>query len=99
MTKAMAKLKDAISQSYAEWNEMFSKDTCDEFTTTISFVRTTKYIRVMANKGVWGFIVNVHNDKVFAYGDLLKTKSSKGPARNFARGNVFDEYEANWTGM
>jgi hypothetical protein len=46
-------------------------------------------------------VVNVHNDKQFRFGDLLKAASWKTPARNAARGNVVDgDFSfVKWTGL
>lgn len=64
-----------------------------------------KYIKVLTRggKSVWGFIVNVDNDKQFQYGDVLKAATYKTPARNRARCNLFDEVpeivaNVRWTG-
>jgi len=35
---------------------------------------------------------------MFRYGDILKAASWATPARNGARGNVFEEYTVRWTG-
>lgn len=42
------------------------------------------------DSSVWGFIVNIHDDKQFQYGDLLKASGWSAPARNKARGNIFN---------
>ena len=47
-----------------------------------------KYLKIIRDNSVWGFVVNVHDDKQFKYGDILLPKSWKGPQRNKARGNV-----------
>jgi hypothetical protein len=72
----------------------------DEFESTLRFEEGRKYIKVITNKSVWGFIVNVENDKQFKYGDILKAATWKTPTRNQARGNVVDEDFAwvRWTG-
>jgi hypothetical protein len=57
-----------------------------------------KYIKIIKDRAVWGFIVNVENDKKFKYGDILKAAGYNAPARNAARGNVFENYEVRWTG-
>ncbi len=73
-----------------------------EFKAGLSHKCGSKYIKVTKNLGdqtsVHSFIVNTHDDKKFNYGDILKAASWKAPARNFARGNIFEEYEIKWTG-
>lgn len=58
----------------------------------------SKYIKLVRDGGVWGFIVNTDNDKKFKKGDILKAAGYNAPARNAARGNIFEEYSVAWTG-
>lgn len=59
----------------------------------------TKYIKIINDGSVWGFVVNTDNDKKFRKGDILKAASWAAPARNKARGNILDGgYTINWTG-
>ena len=73
-----------------------------EFKNGISHKCGSKYIKVTKKLGdqtsVHSFIVNTHDDKKFNYGDILKAASWKAPARNFSRGNIFEEYKVKWTG-
>ena len=73
-----------------------------EFKNGISYKCGSKYIKVTKNLGnqtsVHSFIVNTYDDKKFNYGDILKAASWKAPARNFSRGNIFEEYKVKWTG-
>ena len=58
-----------------------------------------KYIKIIRENSVWGFIVNTDNDKVFKKGDILKAAGWNAPARNAARGHILDDdYYINWTG-
>jgi len=57
-----------------------------------------KYIKIMRDGSVWGFVVNIHDDDKFSFGDILKPASYNTPARNTARGNVFGGYTPNWLG-
>ena len=73
-----------------------------EFKNGISHKCGSKYIKVTKKLGdqtsVHSFIVNTYDDKKFNYGDILKAASWKAPARNFSRGNIFEEYKVKWTG-
>ena len=70
------------------------------FNERITYKTGSKYIKVFNEGGsVWGFVVNTDNDKKFKKGDILKAASWAAPARNAARGNIFDGgYTINWTG-
>ena len=64
----------------------------------------SKYIKVVkgmqdgSHESVWGFVVNTDNDSKFRKGDLLMAASWRAPARNFPRGNVFENYKIRWVG-
>ena len=78
------------------------KNSVVEFKNGISYNCGSKYVKVTKHLGdqtsVHSFIVNTHDDKKFNYGDILKAASWKAPARNFSRGNIFEEYKVKWTG-
>ena len=58
-----------------------------------------KYIKIISDRSVWGFIVNTDDDKKFRKGDILKAAGWNAPARNAARGNILDGgYCVQWTG-
>lgn len=70
----------------------------DEFIKGIRVEEGRKYIKIIKSNSVWGFIV-AKDDAKFKVGDILKAASYNAPARNKARGNIFDEsYSINWTG-
>ena len=71
-----------------------------EFNESISYKTGSKYIKITRERGgVWGFVVNIDNDKKFKKGDILKAAGYAAPARNFARGNIIDGgYTVRWTG-
>ncbi len=56
-----------------------------------------KYVKLISNRSVWGFVVKKDSDK-FKRGDILKAASWNAPATNKARGNIFEEYSVAWTG-
>lgn len=67
---------------------------------TLKVEEGKKYIKIIHGNSVWGFVVNVHDDKQFRFGDLLKAAGWKTPARNKPRGNVVDgDFSwVRWTG-
>lgn len=70
-----------------------------EFRESIRVTKGKKYIKIMEKRRVWGFVVAVDDDPKFKLGDILMAKSINGPARNHARGNIFDDsYTVHWTG-
>lgn len=70
----------------------------DEFEQGVSISVGKKYIKILTGHSVWGFVVNTDTDKKFRSGDILKAAGWAAPARNAARGNVFDGYSIAWTG-
>ena len=62
-----------------------------------------KYIKVITGSpdrpSVHSFIVATDSDSKFRKGDVLKPATWKAPAKNKARGNVFDgDFPMQWTG-
>lgn len=77
------KISDYQLQSMADFKEYMDVDV------------GKKYIRIVIDHNrpgarVWGFVVNTHDDPKFKYGDVLKAAGWKTPAKNKARGSVFD---------
>ena len=114
MSDALWHYKVYIGKDYENWTlgskALLSADNIEkrikensvvEFKNGIDHIRGSKYIKVIRKDNqtsVHSFIVNIHNDKKFKYGDILKAANWKTPARNFARGNIFEEYKVKWTG-
>lgn len=107
MEQALGRLVQKINENYvAWWNAYYPEGTSDsaakmieEFKDNIEIRYGKKYIKIIKQGSVWGFIVNDQNDKKFKYGDILKAASFNAPAKNKARGNIFDEeYSVCWTG-
>ena len=105
LSTAIDALIEKIKADYASWGNTGAPITdhraqmIQEFNDGISYTVGKKYAKIVREGGgVWGFVVIAHDDKKFAYGDILKPAGWATPARNFARGNVFDDkVAARWT--
>ena len=106
-------LVELAKEDYRKWSEMSSKfdgashsrlkikeDMIADYNRRISYSAGSKYVKVVTGNSVWGFVVRVHNDKKFRFGDILKPAGWATPARNFSRGNVVDRdfRGVSWTG-
>ena len=112
MNNEMNTLIENIKEDYLNWTTQcavangldalteINEKMIAEFNEKITYTVGTKYIKVIKKgSGVWGFVVNVDNDKKFKKGDLLMAAGYNAPARNAARGNILDgNYPINWTG-
>jgi hypothetical protein len=110
MNSEMATLMENIKADYLAWIKLvglepgiltdINKKMIAEFDEGLSYKAGSKYIKIIKERGiVWGFVVNVDNDKKFKKGDILKAAGYAAPARNFARGNIIDGgYKVRWTG-
>lgn len=97
MEKEMEVLLENIKADYLEMKSPTSM--VERFNRGLSYKVGQKYIKVISDGSVWGFIVNVEDDKKFAKGDILKPASWSTPARNKRRGNILDGgYDISWTG-
>ena len=107
MNNEMATLIESIKADYLAWQgdragvlTDINKKMIAEFDEGLSYKTGSKYIKITRERGgVWGFVVNIDNDKKFKKGDILKAAGYAAPARNFARGNILaGGYKVNWTG-
>lgn len=106
MNKAIENLIEEIKKDYIRFGTRngveelsgYFKDQIENFYNMIEVRPGNKYIKIIKDRSVWGFIVNTDNDKKFKRGDILKAAGWNAPARNAARGNVFEEYSIAWTG-
>ena len=108
MKDALIALASKIKEDYVRFAEAggrgmpepgtYFAEQLETFDDNLEFKEGKKYIKVLRERAVWGFIVNVENDPKFTYGDILMANSYTTPARNKPRGNVFGEYRAPWTG-
>jgi len=111
MSRALIKMAGVMKQDYQRFWEAGSKGEplseyaqaqLEGFMESIEFTSGPKYIKVIRDdnqRTVWGFIVNTDTDKKFKRGDILKPAGWAAPARNKARGNVFEDLSwVQWTG-
>ena len=106
MTKAVDTLIEMIKVDYEDFATRggtkdlgsYFAEQMENFYDNIEVNVGQKYIKIVKENSVWGFIVNTDNDKKFKYGDILKAAGYNAPARNKARGNIFGAYEIRWTG-
>lgn len=106
MQNEVLALLEAIKSEYANWWGSYGgelspvqKQMIEEFNAGLRVEEGRKYIKIMKQGSVWGFIQKVDDDKGFRKGDILKPAGYNAPARNKARGNILDGgYKINWTG-
>ena len=74
-------------------------ETVNNFEKTITITDGRKYIKIVRDNCVWGFIVK-EDFKHFIKGDILKAAGFNAPTLNRARGNIFDldNLSVKWTG-
>ena len=94
MEKEINKLLEACIADYKTFS--FRPEMEKEYAEGLSYKIGKKYIKIISNGSVWGFI-NVGNPK-FKKGDILKAAGWATPALNKARGNIFEDYVVRWTG-
>ena len=107
MQNEITKLTQAIKQDYIRWmtkdhtEELtgYFKEVIENFDDNIKVTEGKKYIKIVNDKCVWGFIVK-ENFKHFLKGDILKPAGFNAPTLNKARGNIFhmDNLSVRWTG-
>lgn len=103
-TEALEELKTRIVSDYARRLFRDGEETphrCqmfEEFVNELHMEEGRKYLKIITRNSVWGFIM-MKDDTKFVAGDILKAASWHAPARNAARGNIFNEnYAIQWTG-
>lgn len=86
-------LRNYLEHIYADYCK-FSSNGDDKFRARfaegLEFKMGKKYVKVIHSGSAHSFIVNVHDDPKFKFGDILKPASWASPAKNFARGNIFE---------
>ena len=118
MRKEIEKVLDVMKADYREWanrrgvtNDPTARPnmmkSCAEYENGLEVSEGSRYYKIISNSGgqrtVAGFVVKEGHPK-FKEGDLLMAASWAAPAKNFARGNVFDEESfktgsVHWTGI
>lgn len=108
--EAIEVLTDRMKEDYAvgfmyrltkgEELKPHQKDMIANYNEGIEIKEGRKYIKILSNRSVWGFIVATDDDKKFKKGDILMAAGYNAPARNAARGNVFnlEGTRVQWTG-
>lgn len=102
MNEAINTLLENIKTDYVNWcmratyadgrTELsgYYKETVENFDDNIEVRYGNKYIKIIRDRSVWGFVVNTDNDKKFRKGDILKAAGYNAPERNKPRGNILD---------
>lgn len=101
----LSKYLEHIRQDYRNWHRRTGAvDTVRdkmvaEFEAGVHYEIGRKFIKVITGSSVHSFIV-LKDDGKFKKGDILKPASWRGPATNFARGNVLEGTldRVRWTG-
>ena len=84
-------LRSYLEHIYADYNKFNgTEEFRARFAEGLEFKMGKKYVKVIHHRSVHSFIVNVHDDPNFKFGDILKAASWSAPAKNFARGNIFE---------
>ena len=105
LVEGLDAMLDHMNDSDREWmktDDPIKKRMCSEYHASLTYYMGKKYVKVTANNSVCAFVVACTDDRKFQYGDILKPAGWAAPARNFARGSVFDtismEKCVRWTG-
>jgi hypothetical protein len=92
-----------IKADYAKWdrnpNDEVRQEMIRDFNITIRCEVGRKYAKIIQGGSVHSFIC-LKDDSKFKAGDILMAASWTTPARNFARGNIFEKKwdRVRWTG-
>ena len=106
MQNEIEKLIEDINADYYNWQCVGGKPRTeiqakmyDEFVQALRVEEGRKYIKIIKQGSVWGFIQKEDDAKGFRKGDILMAAGYNAPARNRARGNILDGgYTIRWTG-
>ena len=96
---ALIGYKDSIIESYVKWCDSVGISDIGKF--GVEFEEGSKYVKVVHISS--GGSRSVHSFVEKSNGAIWKAASWKAPAKNFARGNVFDSKgylpRLSWTGV
>ena len=111
MRKEIEKVLDVMKADYRKWSNCsgdspYMTKSRSEYENGLEVSEGSRYYKIISNKGgqrtVAGFVMKEGHPK-FKEGDLLMAASWAAPAKNFARGNVFDvesfKGSVHWTGI
>ncbi len=96
-----------IKKDYESWTthngkkeiSSYSQGVLDNWYDNVQVKHGKKYIKIIRENSVWGFIVATDNHPKFRKGDILKAAGWNAPAMNAPRGNILDGgYTVRWTG-
>ena len=106
--KRWAMATRTVHQNVEEFNRAIEirEEMTKEYCKGLEVTEGSRYWKIISNdrgggRSVKGFVAKA-GDKKFREGDLLKPAGWAAPARNFARGNVFDGTgvaNVRWTGI
>ena len=101
MYKAMKGYLETIKQSYKNFMHKgmstVHTEMVENFNQQLHYTIGKKYIKVIKGTSVHSFIM-IEDDAKFKKGDILMAATWATPARNKARGNVFESYSVDWMG-
>ena len=105
--QAIQKMIDRAGDDYHAWLSHGDRDDAtidrdvDNFREGFEVKHGRSYAKIIATnygqRSVWGF-VQLKDSGKFKQGDILKAAGWNAPAKNKARGNIFEEYQVKWTG-
>lgn len=105
MQNEIQTLVKTIKADYVRWCTQngtkpltgYFAETVANFDESVQIKEGKKYIKIITKDTLWGFIMK-NDDAKFKKGDILKAASFNAPARNQARGNIFEKYSVAWAG-
>ena len=103
MNEQLDKYLEAIYQDYADYyedtdvDESFRTSQLKKFKDELRYTEGKTYFKIISETSVHSFVVKEDGPK-FKKGDILKAAGWQAPAKNKARGNIFGQYIALWTG-